>query len=61
MEFSEKHLQKGWEFCKIVLFADERKYEYLDQMDIIVCGESPLKNFGGKKIFVHRSNMVVVA
>jgi hypothetical protein len=31
------------------LFADERKYEYLDQMDIIVCGENPVKNFEKKK------------
>jgi hypothetical protein len=32
------------------LFADERKYEYLDQMDIIVCEENPVKNFGKKKL-----------
>jgi len=63
MEFAENHLQKVLEFWKTFFFADERKYEYLDQMDIIVCvwrkpGEELRKE---KKIFVQRSNMVVVA
>jgi len=49
MEFAENHLQKGSEFWKAVLFADESKYEYLDQMDKIVCGETPVKNLGKKK------------
>jgi len=42
--------RKFSEFWKTVLFADESKYEYLDQMDIIVCGENPVKNFEKKNL-----------
>jgi hypothetical protein len=47
MKFAENYLQKCSEFWKTVLFADESKYEYLHQMDILVCVENPVKNFGG--------------
>lgn len=50
MEFAEHYLQKGSDFWKTVLFADESKYEYLYQMDILVCGENPVKNLEKKNL-----------
>jgi hypothetical protein len=39
MEFADNHLQKGSEFWKTVLFADETNIMYLDETEVIMCGE----------------------
>ena len=44
---------------KRVLFVDETNIMYLIETDVIMCCENLGKNFG-KKIFVLRSNMMMV-
>ena len=48
MEFADSHLQKGSELWKTLLFADETNIIYLDETDVIMCGENLGKNFGKK-------------
>jgi hypothetical protein len=54
MEFTKNHLQKGSELWKTVLFADEANIMYLDQME-------NTREVLQKKVFIQRSNMVMVA
>jgi hypothetical protein len=48
MESAEKHLQKGSEFWKAVLFADDNKFSVFVSYERNFVGEYPGKLYGQK-------------